>query len=370
MNEYKSVQNMSMLLFASHKMLKDKFSVSLSDDKLKSLLSSICKEIEREYANMDLLLNEINKLILSKLKIYMANQAATDVDNVASIETTDEMINANIRQLEEKRRIQSCQTSVVSNPIAAGGGGASSANGQNGQNGPVGTTNASIAPTIITYTQSETRASTRDPETFKTFILNGAHRDWHKYPDRNNLKIQIPLTQYTKYTFYPECICFPEFVKNMTPYVLVNVSDGSKNIVYIFTPLQTYAKWDVWQTVKNAEPILLNNRQWSIQCFDHLNNELELGMDDLLITEAAVYDDENFMLKYQQNGMQNLQASDYIIIRTGSGQQHAKKIIDISHKDQFIVIDKKELNLQDFINSKIMNTNSQFSFIVKYCSKM
>jgi hypothetical protein len=373
MNEYKSVQNMSMLLHASQKMLKDKFDVILSDDKLGSLIESICRDVETEYANARLQLNEINKLVLSKLKAYMANQPIAE----ESSESSDDIINAKVRELEDKRRAQTCLASVplVANPVT----GTNVIGEQLG--GPLGGTvvvsaapvapaaqaAAPASPTIITYTPPPQQQAV-----YKTFILNGVHRDWHKYPDRNNFKLQIPVAQ-SKYTFYPEYLCFPEFVKGLTPYVLINLSDGAKNIVYTFTRLRKSGKWDIWHTVDNPEPIALNGRQWTIQCFDYLNNELELGADDVNVIEAALFDDNSFMIKYDKSDKYDkalgMTAGDYILIRTGKGQQHAKKIIDISHKDGFMVIDKNDIDLCDFMNSKIMNTNSQFSLIVKYCGK-
>jgi hypothetical protein len=440
MNEYKSIQNISLLAYATGKMLQEKFNISLPEERLKLLVNNTLEEVEDEYNETEFKVNELNNITLSKIKQMVQSRLNPEQQASKQLQQpqqsihlqqpaqqlpkpeqtrplrqenkeqskplqqpeepyqqhqpqqaqhqsqqpqqsqqsqqpqqplNDDIINARLRELEAKRRSQT-QTVSYSNSIQ-----------------PVTPTVTPVVPGIpampalqqaqVVQPQQQQPQQvimqappqhTR-PKQFKTFIINSSHRDWVKYPNKNNLKCQIPITSHNNYAFFPDCMCFPTHVKNKTPYVLVHISDGAKNLVYTFTLFShnTDAKWDIWKTVDDPESITLSNRQWVIKCYDFLNNELDLGIDDIQITEAALLNDDHYLLKYEHQAAGQLQANDYVLIQTKAGQQHCKKVLEHDEKDKMLTIDRTDLNIDDFISSSMMNTNNQFSFVIKYYYK-
>jgi hypothetical protein len=107
-----------------------------------------------------------------------------------------------------------------------------------------------------------------------------------------------------------------------------------------------------------------------------MNNELELGHDNIPVIEV-MKNDNNYLLKIELQADSydnNFSINDTICIRTYNGKVYNKKILDymkcerISDNINTIIIEdvKNELCMDDFIDSKILNTNNQYSFIIKY----
>jgi len=227
---------------------------------------------------------------------------------------------------------------------------------------------------------SITLPSVNDKIHYKNFIINSLNRDWARNVQRNNIKFNISVDVYAN-TFYPQCICFPSFVKNITPYVLMNITDNSKSLFYSFTcdnKTRASSKWDTWYPVDDVENISLQNKTWSIKFYDFMNNELDLGSDNISITEVSSKNEKEFLLKipmHSDSYDNNFNINDIISIRTYSGKVYNKKITDYVKAERnsdginimTIIDDNNELVIDDFINSRILNTNNQYSFIIKYC---
>jgi len=366
MDEYKSVQNLSKLELAAGKMLRDKFNISVTDDKLRLLITNISQDVEDEYDDVSLKINELNNITLSKIKQLVQAQAQAQSQTQKKKETpdqkqsNDDIILAKVRELEAQRRVQT--TTDTNNFKVA----------------PVSTT-ASVLDTPSQQVIGMSQQSTQEPPQqivhhfhqpnnvqFKTFIINSASRDWIKFPNRNNLKFSVPLSPQNSYNFFTDCILFPIYVKTITSYVLANFSDGVTNFTYTFVLSASTpgSNWDVWKTSDNAEKLCFNNKQWSVKFFDFLNNELDLGSDDVNIVEAACMDDNHFVVKYDKQLQSSLLPKSCVMI--GNSKVTCKRVIDHSADDKLITIDKKELMLSDFIDAKLMDTSQQFSIIIKY----
>ena len=107
-----------------------------------------------------------------------------------------------------------------------------------------------------------------------------------------------------------------------------------------------------------------------------MNNELELGHDNISVIEVTK-NANKYLLKIQLNANSydnNFSINDIICIRTYNGKVYNKQIIDYikcernSDDINTIVIEDEnnELCIDDFMDSKILNTNNQYSFIIKY----
>jgi hypothetical protein len=389
MEDYRHVQNLMVLANACHKMLKEKFNITLSDEKLQILIDEISKEVLVEYGSIQLRTNQLNNITLSKIKQLYESKMTQIQNNTSSSPNTgssgssgssgatapltetsatnnalviekdilnDDIISHKLKELETRRKI----IPNYAEPI-------------------LGESQPSSSNQNIIYKAnpiSITLPSIHEKPLYKNFIINSLNRDWNRNSVRNNIKFNITVDVNTN-IFYPQCILFPKFIKNITPYVLMSITDHFKSIFYSFVCKSgNDAKWDTWYPVDDVENISLQNKSWSIKFYDFMNNELELGHDNIPVIEVTK-NENKYLLKFELNADSydnNFSANDMICIRTYNGKVYNKKIVDymkcerISNNINTVVIQDEmdELSIDDFIDSKILNTNNQYSFIIKY----
>ena len=381
MEDYKHSLNLMKLGNACNKMLREKFNVIIPDDQINILIEDISNEVLTEYGAIKLTTNQLNNITLSKIKsLYekMNIQQVPVAPNTPSSQDThtsqsslnnynttidrekffssdildDDVLTFKLKELEARRKVIPSY-SIESSDI----GSEEPKNNIIYKANPISIT----LPSVVNTSQ------------YKNFIINSINRDWNRNPYRNFIKFNISIDTNAN-IFYPQCICFPSFVKNITPYVLMNISDDTRNLFYSFVCKESYkdSKWDSWYPTENVENISLQNKSWSIKFYDFMNNELDLGADNIPIIEANIHDGHKFVLKFNLDEISNdnnFKINDILCIRTYSGKIYYKKITDyIKASTNIITIldDKNELVIDDFINSKILNTNNQFSFIIKY----
>jgi hypothetical protein len=388
MEDYKHVQNLHILSSACDKMLREKFSITLAEDKMYSLIEGVSKDVLSEYASMQLQAHQLNNITLSKIKnMYLLQQPkqnlavqqqpsqpiqesptkqhTQDTNTVSNVvhALDDDVISHKLKELEARRKIIPNYSCLNENHEEI-------------------YESATPQQNIIYKANpiSITLPSINDKIHYKNFIINSINRDWARNVQRNNIKFNISIDVYAN-TFYPQCICFPGFVKNITPYVLMNISDNTKNIFYSFTcdnKMYQDSKWDTWYPVEDVENISLQNKSWSIKFYDFMNNELDLGSDNMSVLEVSSKKEKEYTLKILLDAHSydnNFKINDIMCIRTYNGKTYNKKIINYikaeRDSDQVnemtIIDDNNELVIDDFINSKILNTKNQYSFIIKYC---
>jgi hypothetical protein len=392
MEDYRHIQNLMVLANACQKMLKEKFYITLSEDKLHILIDEISKEVLLEYGAIKLRTNQLNNITLSKIKQLYETKMNQVQNNTSSSPNTgstgsngtvttsgtgsgpvststinngliiekdilnDDMISHKLKELETRRKII-----------------------PNYAEPTLDTTESQSPNQNIIYKSnpiSITLPSMQEKTLYKNFIINSLNRDWSRNTSRNNIKFNITVDMNTN-IFYPQCILFPKYIKNMTPYVLMSITDHFKSIFYSFVCKSgNDAKWDTWYTVDDVENISLQNKSWSIKFYDFMNNELELGHDNISVIEVTK-NANKYLLKIQLNANSydnNFSINDIICIRTYNGKVYNKQIIDYikcernSDNINTIVIEDEnnELCIDDFMDSKILNTNNQYSFIIKY----
>ena len=61
MEDYKNIQNVAILNIACTKMLKEKFNIILTDDKIEKLITEISNEVIKECESMNLNIKELEK---------------------------------------------------------------------------------------------------------------------------------------------------------------------------------------------------------------------------------------------------------------------------------------------------------------------
>jgi hypothetical protein len=352
MENFLSLNNITFITNACSQMLKDKFDIVLSVPELNKILTNIFSNIYSQYGNKNLSTTELNKITLVNLKEYMEkslNKQDTNDNNIVieKINNTvmdNDYINKKLKELENNRKILPAIAAELHRDD-------SSANILTNNN-PISINLPISQPNNIEY---------------KNFIINSINRDWFLNPDRNNININIPINIKNN-LIYPECICFPKNIKNITPYVLMNISDGIKDITYTFLCKIQNDRWDIWiPCSENIEQISLNNSTWLIRFYDFTNILLDIGYDDYEILKSSKLDTMvSLNIKYLNNN-NILSKNDYIMIRSFNGIIYKKNIYECIQ--DYIIIDKKECeDINDLNKGRILNISKQYSCIFKYSS--
>lgn len=378
MNDFKSSKNINILHTGCINMLSEKYNITLSDNILKTSLEKIISETCEEYIDNDFKLNELNNIVLYKIKQYYEEEHKSN-QVIKVIKEDDELLNDDIisiklMELENQRNnMISCD---ISNNIYI--------EKKNQES------NVPFAPSVpslpslpnVSSTQMHlidinnvlnSIANNNDVSViYKNYIINSINRDWIHTPSRNNIKFNFSI-DIKKHIFYPECICFPSYVKNITPYVLMMITDGVKKIYYTFVCTDNSSNtWNIWKPLHTVENIILNTDKWLIKFYDFTNADLDLGSDDIIVSEVK-YNNNNIDIITENNIYlinNHFKLNDKIIIKSSNGKTIVKKIEKLSNIDNrfSISIDNSrgQIKLEDFYDCKILNVNNQYTFIVKY----
>jgi hypothetical protein len=267
--------------------------------------------------------NELNKEVLKKINQIFSQSIKTDIDS-------------RVKELENTRN-NIDKLSSISPPS---------------QNQPISSTiiKEDIKIPQIQITNEEKQI------TYKTFIINTI---------KNNFKITTTIDIKLN-SIFPCCLCIPSNIKNETPYIILSINDGIKNINYTYIPT-SQNKWDIWKPItENYNELNLNNNKWSINIYDYLNNVIDF--DEYYSTIFNVIYDKNeemFFLKIDNIHLFNKNDKIKLIMKDGSSIDN--KIADI--KNDKIVIYPNNMEYKDFIDAKLFNYNYQFTLLFKYYIK-
>ena len=408
LDDYKSVKNRTLIFQASIKMIKDKYGISVNDVILSKIADNVISVISNDaiLLNTPIKLNELNNLTLTKIKEYIGKQIKTDDvheqreqrDQIEqgekgeqvptnendmgvpklSIKLSDdnELLNR-MKTLEEKRRLSSIvgeqnllkleeNTPQLANTIAVA---------------DVPEVQPIVLPTI---TEHIYKAVTDKGKNKKTFIIGSYDRDWVNQPVRNVLQFNIGLDLQTN-VVEPLKILFPKFVKELTPYVNMVITDGIRVQKYNYIFYKNNGDWDEWTLISEhiEKEIDLTRNNWKISFYDFLHKELQLGNDDIKIAEVSKYVDTDnsydcdvfackIMLEkkhyaYYEYDLQSIRKYDDILLKTYSNDIVRVKVIE--NNISTIMLSKDGLKAEDFINSKLLNCKSQYVMMFSYYAK-
>jgi len=206
------------------------------------------------------------------------------------------------------------------------------------------------------YTKQPIQISTNYTPRYKTFIINTF---------KNNFKINSSIDINT-FIIYPCCISVPIEIKNKTPYIILSINDGVKFNNYTYKPLSIYnATWDIWKPItKDYIDLTLNTNNWNISFYDFLYNPIELN-DYIVIIDDVLENTNSFSINTNKNHYFNI--NDKIKIIKKNNEYIENKIISDSNSDSNrLFIQKLDMNINDFINSKIINIKHHISITFKY----
>ena len=440
-DDFKSEKNKNIIIQASNKMLLDKYKLSLSPDVLlniiNTIIASMCKDAI--LMNNTIKLMELNTITLAKMKDYInknidsineppsigvapsiaslennvnniyndmsdTNSNNIDLSNEESnsrkdILTNDELL-IRVRDYENSRTISNTVLANIENNIELNTNNVSSTNNAN----------INIIPDIINKVLTTINTNTNK----KTLIINSFSRDWISNPSRNKLFFTVNIDLQNN-IIEPLKILFPKYVKNITPYIILVITDNHKTFKYNFLYSKSAGSWDIWKLINKDNNINnninLTNKNWKIHFLDYLNNELDLGKDDIKICNINDYKmnkydnndvnnannyietnidnilapskivlkntkkknlyeiniDYSDIIEYDEYNLNNLSKYDYLQLKTYSNKYVNIKVIDVDiNLGKIIILDENNLTREDFINSSMLNYGAQYTLILTY----
>jgi hypothetical protein len=468
-DEFKGEKNRNLIIQASNKMLLDKYNLSLRTDLLISIINTIISSMSKDaiLMNNTIKLMELNTITLAKMKDYIiknletinaANSTNNNIDiterpdnniaisaisansvqssqesqaaqaaqaaqatqnynedyiyNKTDILTNEELL-IRVKEYEHKRIISNSILANIENNLVI------SSTDNNVANANINAANAANAANIIpeimekVLTSINTNVNTEINK--KTLIINSFSRDWINNPNRNKLTFSVNIDLQNN-IIEPLKVLFPKYIKDITPYIILVITDNHKTFKYTFLYSKTSGKWDIWKLVNKDNNINnyinLTNKSWKIKFLDYLNNELNLGNDDIKISQIndykmSTYDNNNInvetnidnilmsyddrnnlpkdnkadaklnmyeinidysnLLEYDEYKLNIVSKYDYMQLKTYGNKYVNIKVIDVNNDmGKIIILNETNLIKEDFINSSLLNYGAQYSIILTY----
>ena len=445
-DDFKSEKNKNLIIQASNKMLLDKYKLSLSPEMLlniiNTIIASMCKDAI--LMNNTVKLMELNTITLAKMKDYVNKNIDSineppsippsigNVSSTVSLENninndtvdtnsnnidisneeynsrkdilTNEELLIRVRDYENSRTISNTVLANIENNVDIyTTPNAINTNNTNNLN------NINIIPEIIEKVLTSVNTNTNK----KTLIVNSFSRDWINNPLRNKLFFTINIDLQNN-IIEPLKILFPSYVKNLTPYIILVITDNHKTFKFNFLYSKTAGNWDIWKLINKDNNINNNinlaNKNWKIHFLDYLNNELDLGKDDIKISNINDYkknkydnNDNNYIetnidnilipsklvpkntkknnlyeinidysniIEYDEYNLNILSKYDYLQLKTYSNKYVNIKVIDVDiNLGKIIILNENNLTKEDFLNSSLLNYGAQYSLILTYYPK-
>ena len=338
---------MDKLYNISLKMLKDKHNL---DEYPRDKFNVIYYQIFNNKTNNNLETNDLNKLVLKRInESILSNNDKDNIDDTKDIRDNDDnRIEAKINELRNIRNNMNLNLNNTNNTINT------TNNFLNNDDNQIDIDEKfneiqEIRNNMINSNSNNTNNTNNTK--YKTFILNSI---------KNNFTTNI-----NKSNIYPLYLCLPSFIKKLTPYIILSISDNYNNITnYTFIYKKNSSNWDIWKPVINSyHKIILENTNWNIKLFNFNNNLISLN-DYYSTTIEILENNDYFDIKVDKIHLFNL--NDKIKIILNNNHSCDNIISDIDVENQIIKISKNNINIQEFMNSKIFNYNYQLSLIFKY----
>ena len=439
-DEFKSEKNRDLIIHASNKMLLDKYKLSLKVEILTNIINTIISSMSKDaiLMNNTVKLMELNTITLAKMKDYIIknidninaanvidnnennsiNEANTtefnneDYDNKTDILTNEELL-IRVKEYEHKREISK---TIFENNIDTALLSTNNTNNNTNNTNTNNTNNTNLISEIMEKVLTSLNTNTNTNINKKTLIINSFNRDWINNPNRNKLTISVNI-DLANNIIEPLKILFPKYVKELTPYIILVITDNHKTFKYTFLYSKSSGKWDIWKLINKGDNINnninLTNKNWKINFLDYHNNELNLGKDDIKINNIndynnGTYDNTNLyietniesllipsnhiidnpikdsnklnlyelnidysnLLEYDEYKLNVISKYDYMQMKTINNEYINIKIVDINNDmGKIIILNENNLTKDVFINSSLLNYGAQYSIILTYYPK-
>jgi len=461
-DEFKSEKNRSLIIQASTKMLFEKYNLSLNADVLQNIIQAIITAMSKDAVLMNntVKLMELNTITLAKMKDYItknieamnaptvpvpvpavptsipdalpqqgvddtaaAANAATQYSgyNKGDILTNEELL-LRVKEYEHSRVMA---TTILANIDATTASAAATAATEGtmanaAQSNAVPSVPSIAVADIMEKVISSMNTSTNTYVNKKTLIINSYSRDWINNPSRNQLSFTVNIDLQSN-IIEPLKILFPAYVKDMSPYITMVITDNHRTFKYNFLYSKTSGKWDIWKLINKGNNINNNinlaNKKWKINFFDYLNHELNLGRDDIKISQVSDYTTHKYdnqmmdtnidtilmpetrkrpqepqhsqehpppsqhspsnlyevgidfsdQFEYDEYKLNNISKYDYVQLKTYRNTFVNMKVLEVDNDiGKIIMLNENNLTKEDFVNASLLNYGSQYSLILTY----
>jgi hypothetical protein len=329
--------------------------------------------------------------------------------NKGDILSNEELL-IRVKEYENSRAIS---TTILTSVSGSSGSGSSGSGGtlDNSQASTGTQQTPSILPEIMEKVLTSINSSTNTFVNKKTLIINSFSRDWINNPKRNQLSFTVNIDLQSN-IIEPLKILFPRYVKDISPYIVLVITDNHRTFKYNFLYSKSSGRWDIWELINKDSKvnninnnINLANKTWKIHFLDYLGNELNLGKDDIKISQINDYQlnygnntsidtnidniliphnltkdaknkqqsfyeiniDYSNQLEYDEYNLGTVSKYDCMLLKTYKNNYVNIKVLEVNGDlGKIIMLNENGLEKEDFVNSSLLNYGAQYSLILTY----
>lgn len=377
-DDFKSDKNINLIFNAASKMIKDKYSnVDTHDNDLINIIKSIIKSICSDAILIKKIvkLMELNKIALSKIKEHFDNiinrqnepEIIKTEEKDESMKYDSEQLLLKVLELEEKRSVANSIANLQKQQSDVK---ESKQESSIQQSNPINF-NVKILERLEVLSREKTKIS------YKNIVINSYNRDWCNSPNRNKLSFTINI-DLLKNNIKVDSLLLPKFIKFKTSYITMTINNNklSQKIIFILKTSSNENAWDIWENINSDNILLITNKNWHISFTDFLNNDLDMGQDNIDIIEVNdnlnnCYDltiDNGNKIKYDSFGVSLINKYDNILIKTNLGDNIQGKVLHINDNILSVYIENIEKKI--LMNSSLLNYKGQYTIMMSYCPKL
>jgi len=377
-DDFKSDKNINLIFNAASKMIKDKYSnVDTHDNDLiniiKRIIQSICSDAILIKKIVKLM--ELNKIALSKIKEHyddiINRQNEPEIikteEKDESIKYDSEQLLLKVLELEEKRSVANSlanlqkQQSEVKEPKQES---------FVQQSNPINF-NLKILEKLEVLSREKTKVS------YKNIVINSYNRDWCNSPNRNKLSFTINI-DLLKNNIKIDRLLLPKLIKYKTSFVTMTINNNkhAQKIIFVLKTSSNENAWDIWENINSDNILLITAKNWHISFTDFLNNDLDMGQDNIDIIEVEdnlnnIYEltiNNGDKMQYDSFGVSLINKYDNILIKTNLGDNIQGKVLNIADNILSVYIENIEKKI--LMNSSLLNYKGQYTIMMSYCHKL
>ena len=377
-DDFKSDKNINLIFNAASKMIKDKYSnVDANDNDLinitKSIIKSICSDAILIKKIVKLM--ELNKIALSKIKEHydgiINRQNEPEIikteEKDESMKYDSEQLLLKVLELEEKRSVANSLANLQKQQSEVK---ESKQESYIQQSNPINF-NVKILEKLEVLSREKTKVI------YKNIVINSYNRDWCNNPNRNKLSFTINI-DLLKNNIKIDRLLLPKLIKYKTSFVTMTINNNkhAQKIIFVLKTSSNENAWDIWENINSDNILLITAKNWHISFTDFLNNDLDMGQDNIDIIEVEdnlnnIYDltiNNGDKMKYDSFGVSLINKYDNILIKTNLGDNIQGKVLNIADNILSVYIENIEKKI--LMNSSLLNYKGQYTIMMSYCNKL
>ena len=377
-DDFKSDKNINLIFNAASKMIKDKYSnVDTHDNDLiniiKRIIQSICSDAILIKKIVKLM--ELNKIALSKIKEHyddiINRQNEPEIikteEKDESIKYDSEQLLLKVLELEEKRSVANSLANLQKQQSEVK---ESKQESYIQQSNPINF-NVKILEKLEVLSREKTKVI------YKNIVINSYNRDWCNNPNRNKLSFTINI-DLLKNNIKIDRLLLPKLIKYKTSFVTMTINNNkhAQKIIFILKTSSNENAWDIWENINSDNILLITAKNWHISFTDFLNNDLDMGQDNIDIIEVEdnlnnIYEltiNNGDKMQYDSFGVSLINKYDNILIKTNLGDNIQGKVLNINDNILSVYIENIEKKI--LMNSSLLNYKGQYTIMMSYCPKL